>query len=641
MFEQQPTGRASSWFRFSKQPATANEPAPVKAVLPAQTLRAPKTPVPTAVDTQASVLTAATLSGTPSPREEEAAPVRETVSLESILVEMGAKASHVRFALDRAKVLRRPLPEVIRDVGLVPAEMVARAIARQAGLPYFAPMRIDTLDVAELARHAELMADLQPYVPVGLNDRGGVMVAAASMQDVNRARNHFHEYRPALCIASESTIQAVYRRYYARTLEALDAMIAALASAIESGTESDNPGLVQEVVCCILRHACYRGASDVYLSRTPLGGTFKMKRDGTGEAVRSLPDVVYERIMTMLAGSSGATERLASGPVDTRVSIDSREVAEKYSDILNRYNFRMAITPAMRKRLLAVIRIQDAKAQEVEFDSIGFDARSADILRHWASKPAGLVLVTGPTGSGKTTSLYSMLQMIDPLAKQVASVENPVEAEFGMWAQQEVEVKGVGGNEGEIFHKQLVSLLRQAPDVILLGEMRDPLMVETVLAAANTGHLVFTTLHTNSAAGAILRLREMDASVDALAYTLIGVLAQRLVPTLCPHCKTPDNRDAVGRELDLPWLSGTPKTPMRRSEAGCERCGWTGIRGRRMVYEILEGDKVRPLIETGAAIARIHDAGIQAGQSMWARGLTLVAAGLVDFDELRERVDRS
>jgi Tfp pilus assembly ATPase PilU len=133
----------------------------------------------------------------------------------------------------------------------------------------------------------------------------------------------------------------------------------------------------------------------------------------------------------------GATERLASGPVDTRVSIDSREVAEKYSDILNRYNFRMAITPAMRKRLLAVIRIQDAKAQEVEFDSIGFDARSADILRHWASKPAGLVLVTGPTGSGKTTSLYSMLQMIDPLAKQVASVENPVEAEFGMWAQQE------------------------------------------------------------------------------------------------------------------------------------------------------------------------------------------------------------
>lgn len=640
MFEQQPSpaGRAGSWFRFSKQPT---EPASVNMALTSQAQRAPGPQAHGAVDVQAPTPIGTTPPGVPMPNDEDASPLRESATLEAILVEMGAKASHVRFALERAKVLKRPLPEVIRDVGLVPAEMVARAIARQAGLPYFAPMRIDTLDVAELARHAGLMADLQTYVPVGINERGGVLVAAASLQDVNRARNHFHEHRPALCIASESTIQAVYRRYYARTLEALDAMIAALSSAIESGTESDNPGLVQEVVCCILRHACYRGASDVYLSRTPLGGTVKMKRDGTGEIIRSLPDVVYERIMTMLAGSSGATERLATGPVDTRVSIDSREVAEKYSDILNRYNFRMAITPAMKKRLLAVIRIQDAKAQEVEFDSIGFDARSADTLRHWARKPAGLVLVTGPTGSGKTTSLYSMLQMIDPLAKQVASVENPVEAEFGMWAQQEVEVKGVGNNEGEIFHRQLVSLLRQAPDVILLGEMRDPLMVETVLAAANTGHLVFTTLHTNSAAGAILRLREMDASVDALAYTLIGVLAQRLVPTLCPHCKTPDSRDVVGLELDQPWLSGLRKTPMRRSETGCERCGWTGIRGRKMVYEILEGDKVRPLIETGAAIARIHDAGIQAGQSMWARGLMLVASGQVDFDELRERVDRS
>ncbi len=423
-------------------------------------------------------------------------------------------------------------------------------------------------------------------------------------------------------------------------LDALDTTIAALARAIETGTESDNPGLVQEVVCCILRHACYRGASDVYLSRTALGGTVRMKRDGTGEAVRSLPDVVYERVMTMLAGSSGATERLATGPVDTRVTVDSPAVVEKFADILNRYNFRMAITPAMKKRLLAVIRIQDAKAQEVEFDSIGFDARTSEILRGWSRRPAGLVLVTGPTGSGKTTSLYSMLQLIDPLSKQVASVENPVEAEFGMWAQQEIEVKG-DAKEGEVFHRQLVSLLRQAPDVILLGEMRDGKMVETVLAAANTGHLVFTTLHTNSAAGTILRLREMKASTDALAYTLIGVLAQRLVPTLCPHCKVPDTRDAVTRELDQPWLSGVSKTPKRRTETGCERCGWTGIRGRRMVYEILEGDKVRSLIETGAGIARIHDAGIQNGQSMWARGLTLVAGGLVDFDELLDRVERS
>ncbi|MDD5388998.1 MAG: ATPase, T2SS/T4P/T4SS family [Gallionellaceae bacterium] len=560
--------------------------------------------------------------------------------MEAILIKMGASKSHVRFALDRARILKRPLPEVIRDVGLVSAEMVARAIAQMNSLPYFAPMEVEALDVAELARYAGLMEELQPFAPIGTNDRGGVLVAAASMQDVNRARNHFHEHRPTLCIASESTIQAVYRRYYARTLEALDTTVAALERAIEAGTETDNPGLVQEVVCCMLRYACYQGASDVFLSRSALGGIFKMKKDGTGEVVRSLPDAVFERVMTMLAGSSGATERLAQGPVDTRVTIDSPDVQAKFGDILHRYNFRMALTPAMKKRILAVIRIQDAHAQEVEFDSIGFDTRSNEILRGWIRRPAGLILVTGPTGSGKTTSLYSMLQMIDPLAKQIASVENPVEAEFSMWAQQEVVVKG-DADEGDLFHKQLVSLLRQAPDVILLGEMRDSKVVAAVLAAANTGHLVFTTLHTKSAAGAILRLREMDASVDALAYTLIGVLAQRLVPTLCPHCKTPDSRDEVARELDQAWLEGLTKAPMRRTDGGCQRCGGTGIRGRRMVYEIMEGDKIRPLVEANAPISKIHDAGIQPGQSMWARSLLLVAAGLVDMDELRDRVERS
>jgi len=560
--------------------------------------------------------------------------------MEDILIKMGARKSHVRFALDRARILKRPLPEVIRDVGLVSAEMVARATAQMNGLPYFAPMEVETLDVAELARYADLMQELQPFAPIGTNDRGGVLVAAASMQDVNRARNHFHEHRPTLCIASESTIQAVYRRYYARTLEALDSTVAALEHAIESGTETDNPGLVQEVACCMLRHACYQGASDVFLSRSALGGTFKMKKDGTGEIVRSVPDAVFERVMTMLAGSSGATERLAQGPVDTRVTIDSPDVQTKFGDILARYNFRMALTPAIKKRILAVIRIQDAHAQEVEFDAIGFDARSSEILRGWIRRPAGLVLVTGPTGSGKTTSLYSMLQIIDPIAKQIASVENPVEAEFAMWAQQEVVVKG-DTDEGELFHRQLVSLLRQAPEVILLGEMRESKVVESVLAAANTGHLVFTTLHTKSAAGAILRLREMDASVDALAYTLIGVLAQRLVPTLCPHCKTPDSRDEVVRELDQAWLEGLAKAPMRRTDGGCRSCGGTGIRGRRMVYELLEGDKIRTLVESNAPISKIHDAGIQPGQSMWARSLMLVAGGLVDMDELRDRVERS
>lgn len=559
-------------------------------------------------------------------------------SVETILIELGANPRHVRYAMERRRVTGEALHVIVRDIGLVSAETVARALAIEAGVDYFSPAQADVLDIGVLTKYAKLMSELKTFVPVGESDRGGVVLAVASMQQANEARNHFHEHLPTVVIASETTVQKVFQRYYANTLKAFDESVEAFVAAMKAGRDTDNPGLIQEVICAALRHACYQGASDLYLWRSDRAGNIKIKRNGVGEMMRSLTMEVFERLMNTLVNNVGVGDRLASGPQDTRVEIKSPEAMEKYADIINRYNFRMEIVQAPDGRRNATIRVQDSQAEETDFPYLGFDDRSNAILKRWIEAPTGLVLVTGPTGSGKTTTLYAMLREIDPVERAVFTVENPVEYRNNAWIQHEVRVRGQE-NEGEVFRGYLKALLREAPDVILYGEMRDDLeVVKTILAAANTGHLVFTTVHTNSAPKAIMRLREMGASNEALAAVLHGVVAQRLVPTLCPHCKRPDTRDSVKTELNRNWLNNIPKTP--HIAMGCEHCGGTGRRGRRMVYEILDAGLVRPMIELGGAVSEIEKKGIAAGSSMWARGLALVASGEVSLDDLIKRVDR-
>ena len=628
------SGVANAWFRFrkgSEAPALADKAAPPRAqghsVAPEPHWMAASA-VP-AVERRAPGEEPSTEGGTLSAR---------TRSLEAILIELGAKPKHVRHAIERRRVTKEPLPVIVRDIGLVSGETVARALAIEAGVEYFPPELAGSLDFSELARFSGLMADLKSFVPIGINDRGGVRLAVTSMQEANEARNHFNEHAPSVAIASENTVQAIYRRYYSKTLPALDLAITELARAMQTGAEADNPGMIQEVMCCILRHACYQGASDIYLWRSSLAGKLKIKRDGVGEMVRSLTVDVFDRLMMMLVSNAGIGERVVTGPVDTSVQIKAPEVAKKYADVLNRYNFRMELVQDREGRKLAVIRVQDAQAQETDFASIGFDEHTTRILRRWIESPAGLVLVTGPTGSGKTTTLYALLKEIDAIDRQIITVENPIEYRNHAWIQHEIHAKGQD-DEGEQFRIYLKAMLREAPDVILYGEMRDDLeVVRSVLAAAQTGHLVFTTLHTNSAAGAILRLKKMGASVEEMAVSLRGVVAQRLVPVLCRHCKRPDLRESTKDELNKPWVGNLKKTPM--TAEGCKHCGGTGIRGRRMVYELLEAHLVQSLIETGAPISEIQKKGIATGQSMWARGLVLVAQGQVSMDDLAKRVER-
>lgn len=555
--------------------------------------------------------------------------------IHSILVELGVKEKHVLAAVNRQKTTNEPLPVVARDMGLVSSEKMAKAISLNLGFSYFSPAMAGQLDPVEMASLNYSGGRFSGYAPVGKNANGKLMVAVPSREIINKARNALAEHDPVVCIASERTIQRVHRQFFAQTAEAFDQVSTHMAKLLAS--REDSGDTVQRLLCSLLRHACYQGASDIYLWRTQRAGTIKIKIDGIGQIFRTLTLDVFERLMNTLVLNSGKADALRHEPQESRVDVPSEALRKEYEDVFSRFIFRMELVqdPVTNFRN-AVIRLNDSESTEVDFSGLGFDSVSSSALRRWSDSPTGLVLVTGPTGSGKTTSLYSLLREIDPIERAIFSIERPVEFRHGSWIQHDLPR---GQDEGEASRIMLKALLREAPDVILIGELRDdPELVKTALAAANTGHLVFATLHTNSAARAVMRLVEMGASHEALAAVLKGAMAQRLVGVLCPHCKAPDDREDTWRELNKPYLDGIEKTPFKAN--GCEHCGHVGMRGRRMIYELMDGGAVRHLIEAKENISELERVGIQQGGSLWARGLRLVAEGHVSMEEIIRRADR-
>lgn len=569
------------------------------------------------------------------------------MSIEEILIKLGAKPAYVREALKRRDETNEPLPIIVRDMSLISQEMVAKAIAYNAGYRYFGAEEAKTLDLEVVRKIQDIIEGLEKFtyssfIPVGI--RGGRLeIAVDAKEKVNEARNTFIDHNPVIVLASAQTILYTYRKYFARTEEAFKKAVGNYVQAHQKSQLGEQPGLVFTLIGALLRHACYAGASDVFLWQTKRVGQVAMKIDGKGSIFSALRIEVYDAVMELLITSCGLSESIKAGPQEAKVEFNgaSAEIRKEFEDVFGRFHFRMEAVYGPDGRKNVVIRVNDGQSTEADFSALPFDDASRALIQASVTAPTGLILVTGPTGSGKTTTLYSVLREIDPILRRIFSVENPIEYRHGMWIQHELprpkEVAGKKQSEGEIGREYLKALLREAPDVILWGEVRDdPELVTTLLAAANTGHLVFTSLHTNSAPKAVLRLLELGANREALAGVLRLVIAQRLVARLCDDCKVVDDR--MSTTALLAENSVRSATPYRA--VGCTHCGHTGYRGRRMIYEVMAASKVRSLIEEGASISKIEKEGLAKTETIWYRGLELVADGTTSIDELLIRADR-
>lgn len=367
----------------------------------------------------------------------------------------------------------------------------------------------------------------------------------------------------------------------------------------------------------LLRQAVRTGASDLHIEPHEAGLRARMRVDGTMQPVFDRRDVPARRVVSRLKVMASLDIAETRLPQDGRIALrfGGRAIDLRVSTLPGHHGERV------------VMRLLDRTAGLMDLDRLGLGTADAARLRRLAAMPNGVILATGPTGSGKTTTLYSLLKLADRRERTILTIEDPVEYDLPGVSQTQVNAE-----IGLTFARGLRSLLRQDPDVLLVGEIRDGETAQVALEAALTGHLVFSSLHTNTALTALVRLRELGVEPFLIAATLRGVVAQRLVRRVCPACA--GQRAPGAGEAGRFAAEGLPVPEAVPVAGGCPACEGTGYAGRVGVFDILEiDDALRAGIEAGHGEAVLRESGVAAGSLMRA-GLARVAAGETTLDEL-------
>ena len=387
------------------------------------------------------------------------------------------------------------------------------------------------------------------------------------------------------------------------------------------GEPDANDQHVVSLVDWLLQFAFEQRASDIHLEPRRDKGKVRFRIDGVLHNVHEVPIVLMGAITSRLKalGRMDVTDRRR--PQDGRVKTKTPSGSE--------VEMRLSTMPTTFGEKL-VLRIFDPDMLVKEFHELGFTRHDQDCWKKMIDNPHGIILVTGPTGSGKTTTLYSALKHLARPELNICTIEDPielVEPNFNqMQVQSAIDVDFAAG---------VRTLLRQDPDIIMVGEIRDSETAEVAIQAALTGHLVLSSLHTNSAPASITRLLDLGAQSYLISATLLGILAQRLIRTLCPHCKQPGKLDhAAWNELIAPARAAAPD--MVYQPVGCDECRHTGYLGRVGIYEaMLVDQEIRTLINSTTEVAKFQAAALKQGMhSLQISGAQKVAEGLTTLEEV-------
>ncbi|MEM7255107.1 MAG: GspE/PulE family protein [Pseudomonadota bacterium] len=392
---------------------------------------------------------------------------------------------------------------------------------------------------------------------------------------------------------------------------------------LEGATDEYSQPVVR-LVNALLSDAVKRGASDVHFEPEHEFLRIRYRIDGVLRQIRSLHRNYWGAIAVRLKVMAGLNIAEMRAPQDGRItlSVSGHEV-----------DFRVSALPTTHGENI-VLRVLDRQKGIVELDALGLAEPVSDTLRLMMARPEGIILVTGPTGSGKTTTLYSMLNHLNSEAVNIMTLEDPVEYPMEMIRQTSV-------NEAVKldFANGVRSMMRQDPDIILVGEIRDTDTAEMAFRAAMTGHQVFSTLHTNSAVGAIPRLSDIGILPDIMSGNIIGIIAQRLVRRLCIHCREPYEPTTAVRQL-LGLSVGELTEPLYRP-SGCDKCEHQGYRGRFALMEVLRFDReIDDLVARRATNREILKVAISKGYFTLAQdGIRRVLEGVTSLDEVSRVMD--
>ncbi len=380
-------------------------------------------------------------------------------------------------------------------------------------------------------------------------------------------------------------------------------------------SEDDAP--VIRLINALIAEAVKTKASDIHIEPYETEVSIRLRIDGVLREVLSLParmtPVLTSRVKIM-ARLDIAEKRV---PQDGRISIalGRKAVDVRISTLPSRFGERV------------VMRLLDKEQARLDLDKLGMSSEILARFKTVLQKPNGIILVTGPTGSGKTTTLYGGLSLLNNPSRNILTVEDPVEYALDGIGQTQVNTK-----VGMTFAAGLRAILRQDPDIVMVGEIRDVETAQIAVQASLTGHLVLSTVHTNSAVGAVTRLRDMGVEPFLLSSTIAGVMAQRLIRRLCPACKTPyDATDAEKKLLELP----ASEKLIIYKPAGCGRCNHSGYEGRLGVYELVVADeKLKKLIHDDASEQDLADYAFRRVETLAQSGYVHVRAGETSIAEV-------
>lgn len=525
-----------------------------------------------------------------------------------------------------ARELNKPLTEALVFKGLLSEEVLGQLIAEHFKVPH-ASLKKKKISEKLLALVPETTARIFRVVPVELKKN----VLKLGMEDPRNLeaiefvkRKTGYEVEP--CYISPEALNKILGQYKQNIKQEFDKIIAENAKKTKVGKTADVEKAASDIpvvkaLDTLLDYAIAEGTSDLHLELEEEETIVRFRVDGLLRDVLTLPKDLHAALIArikILAGLKIDEHRI---PQDGRFKFESDK---EYISL------RVSVLPSFYGEN-AVMRLLRESARPLSLEELGLMGNSLSLLKQNINRTNGMILVTGPTGSGKTTTLYSVLNMLNTIKVKICTVEDPIEYSIKRITQVQINPK-----TGLTFASGLRSLLRHDPDIIMVGEIRDEETVDMAIHSALTGHLVLSTLHTNSAAGAIPRLLDMGAQDFLVASTVRVVVAQRLVRRVCSACV---EKVKVSPEM-LAFLQKIAGEDISKQDfyhgKGCEECGNTGYKGRVGLFEALEIDsELRALIRKKVAAEDLAKAAKKKGMvTLFMDGLNKIAAGITTIEEV-------